>query len=600
MKEPRMHISDTRNLGKRKVDTKYVIVNLLKYLRPWLPLFIALFITNIAAVVLSLIGPRISGDAIDLIKTDGSTDMSAVLYSCALLAGVYLLSGVLSYLSTVGMAYVSRKVACAMREHTFNRLISLPVSYFDSRQAGDIISVLSYDIDTVGESLANDVVLVLNSVVQIVGSFVMMLVISPLLVLVFVVTIPISVLITRYLAKRVQPLFRRRSAKLGELNGFVEEMIAGQKTTKAYGCEQVIIDKFENKNTDAVDAYAEAEYLSTMTGPINNFMNNLALTLISVLGALMYMYSFGGITRVGQVASFVLYSRKFSGPINEIANVFGEFQSAIAAAERVFRVLEEQPEAPDPEGAIVPSDVRGDVEIDHLAFSYVKGREIIHDFSLSAKKGDLIAIVGRTGAGKTTIINLLMRFYDPDSGEIRIDDTPINNFTRAGLRSCFTMVLQDTWLFAGTVYENIAYGKDGATREEVERVCKAAKIHSFITRLPQGYDTYLSDNAVNISKGQKQLLTIARAMLLDSPMLILDEATSNVDTRTEHIIQQAMTKLMEGRTCFVIAHRLSTIRGADKILVMDGGDIVEQGTHAQLLERRGMYYNLYKSQFESY
>ena len=362
----------------------------------------------------------------------------------------------------------------------------------------------------------------------------------------------------------------------------------------------MIIDKFENKNTDAVDAYAEAEYLSTMTGPINNFMNNLALTLISVLGALMYMYSFGGITRVGQVASFVLYSRKFSGPINEIANVFGEFQSAIAAAERVFRVLEEQPEAPDPEGAIVPSDVRGDVEIDHLAFSYVKGREIIHDFSLSAKKGDLIAIVGRTGAGKTTIINLLMRFYDPDSGEIRIDDTPINNFTRAGLRSCFTMVLQDTWLFAGTVYENIAYGKDGATREEVERVCKAAKIHSFITRLPQGYDTYLSDNAVNISKGQKQLLTIARAMLLDSPMLILDEATSNVDTRTEHIIQQAMTKLMEGRTCFVIAHRLSTIRGADKILVMDGGDIVEQGTHTQLLERRGMYYNLYKSQFESY
>ena len=599
MKEPRMHISDTRNLGKRKVDTKFVIVHLLKYLRPWLPLFILLFLSNIASGVLVLIGPKISGEAIDLIKPDGSTDLNAVFFSCALLAGVYVLSGILSYLSTIGLAYVARNVACRMREDCFARLISLPVSYFDSRQAGDIISVLSYDIDTVGESLANDLVLVLNSVVMIVGSFIMMLTIAPLLVLVFVVTIPISVLITRWLAKKVQPLFRRRSAKLGELNGFVEEMISGQKTTKAYGCEQVMIDKFEEKNTNAVNAYAEAEYLSTMTGPTNNFMNNFALTLISVFGAVMYMYAFGGVT-VGQISSFVLYSRKFSGPINEIANVFGEFQSAIAAAERIFRVLEERPEAADDSNAIVPRGIRGDVSIENLAFSYVKGREIIHNFSLEAHKGDVIAIVGRTGAGKTTIINLLMRFYDPDSGSIKIDGVDISRYTRSGLRSMFTMVLQDTWLFAGTVYENIAYGKQNATREEVERVCKAAKIHSFITRLPQGYDTYLSDNAVNISKGQKQLLTIARAMLIDSPMLILDEATSNVDTRTEHIIQQAMTKLMEGRTCFVIAHRLSTIRGADKILVMDGGDIVEQGTHSELLAKKGMYYRLYKSQFESY
>ena len=600
MKEPRIHISDTRNLGKRKVDTKYVLVNLLKYLKPWLALFVALFVANIASVVLSLVGPLISGEAIDLIRLDGTTDMNKIYYYCALLASVYILSGLLSYLSSIGMAYVARKVSCAMREDTFNRLISLPVGYFDSRQAGDIISVLSYDIDTVGESLANDAVLVINSFVMIIGSFVMMLVISPVLVLVFIVTIPISILITRFIAGRVQPLFRKRSAKLGELNGFVEEMISGQKTTKAYGCEEVIIDKFEAKNKAAVDAYAEAEYYSTMTGPTNNFMNNLALTLISVIGALMYMNSLFGITGAGKIASFVLYSRKFSGPINEIANVFGEFQSAIAAAERVFRVLEESPEAPDPADAIVPHNIRGDVDIEHISFSYVKGREVIHDLSLTAKQGDLIAIVGRTGAGKTTIINLLMRFYDPDSGSIKIDGVDISRYTRSGLRGCFTMVLQDTWLFAGTVYENIAYGKEGATREEVERVCKAAKIHSFITGLPQGYDTYLADNAVNISKGQKQLLTIARAMLLDSPMLILDEATSNVDTRTEHIIQQAMTKLMEGRTCFVIAHRLSTIRDADKILVMDGGDVVEQGTHAELLAAKGMYYKLYKSQFESY
>ena len=599
MKEPRMHIADTRVQGRRKADTKFVIVNLFRYLRPWLPVLAALFVLNVASVVLSLVGPRLSGEAIDLIRPGGGTDMAAVLRCCALLAGIYVLSGVLSYLSAVGMAHVARKVACRMREDTFNRLVSLPVSYFDSRQAGDIISVLSYDIDTVGESLANDVVLVINSVVMIVGSFAMMLAIAPLLVLVFVVTIPVSAVITRCIARRVQPLFRRRSAKLGELNGFVEEMIAGQKTTKAYGCEQVMIDKFESKNMDAVDAYARAEYLSTMTGPTNNFMNNFALTLVSVFGALMYMYAFGGIT-VGQISSFVLYSRKFSGPINEIANVFGEFQSAIAAAERVFRVLAEQPEAPDPADAVVPGGVRGDVDIEHIAFGYVEGREIIHDFSLSAGQGDVIAIVGRTGAGKTTIINLLMRFYDPDRGTIKIDGTDISRMTRSGLRGCFTMVLQDTWLFAGTVFENIAYGKENATREEVERVCRAARIHSFITRLPQGYDTVLADNAVNISKGQRQLLTIARAMLLDSPMLILDEATSNVDTRTEHVIQQAMTRLMEGRTCFVIAHRLSTIKGADRILVMDGGDIVEQGTHAELLARRGMYYRLYKSQFESF
>lgn len=599
MKEPRMHIADTRVQGRRKADTKFVIVNLFRYLRPWLPVLAALFVLNVASVVLSLVGPRLSGEAIDLIRPGGGTDMAAVLRCCALLAGIYVLSGVLSYLSSVGMAHVARKVACRMREDTFNRLVSLPVSYFDSRQAGDIISVLSYDIDTVGESLANDVVLVINSVVMIVGSFAMMLAIAPLLVLVFVVTIPVSAVITRCIARRVQPLFRRRSAKLGELNGFVEEMIAGQKTTKAYGCEQVMIDKFEGKNRDAVDAYARAEYLSTMTGPTNNFMNNFALTLVSVFGALMYMYAFGGIT-VGQISSFVLYSRKFSGPINEIANVFGEFQSAIAAAERVFRVLAEQPEAPDPADAVVPGGVRGDVDIEHIAFGYVEGREIIHDFSLSAGQGDVIAIVGRTGAGKTTIINLLMRFYDPDRGTIKIDGTDISRMTRSGLRGCFTMVLQDTWLFAGTVFENIAYGKENATREEVERVCRAARIHSFITRLPQGYDTVLADNAVNISKGQRQLLTIARAMLLDSPMLILDEATSNVDTRTEHVIQQAMTRLMEGRTCFVIAHRLSTIKGADRILVMDGGDIVEQGTHAELLARRGMYYRLYKSQFESF
>lgn len=599
MKEPRIHISDNRKFARRKVDTAFVIKNLLKYLKPYLPLFIIVFLANLAAVALSLLGPKLSGQAIDLIKPDGSTDLNGIWYYCALLTGVYVVSGLITYLSSVGMAYVARRMVKKMRNDTFEKLISLPVSYFDSRQAGDIISVLSYDIDTVGESLANDITLVLKSVVLIVGSLVMMLTIAAPLVLVFVVTIPLSLIFTRYLAKRVQPLFRKRSAKLGELNGFVEEMISGQKTTKAYNCESKVIADFERKNRDAVDAYAQAEYLSTITGPAVNFINNLALTLVSVFGALAYMYAVGGIS-VGQISSFVLYSRKFSGPINEIANVIGEFQSAIAAAERVFRVLEEEPEKPDCDGAVALEKVDGKVELKNVSFGYVAGKTVIKDFSLTAEKGELIAIVGRTGAGKTTVINLLMRFYDPDSGTISIDGKDVTKITRSSLRKSFTMVLQDTWLFAGTVYENIAYGKENATREEVERVCKAAKIHSFIARLPGGYDTCLADGALNISKGQKQLLTIARAMLLDSPMLILDEATSNVDTRTEHIIQAAMTKLMEGRTCFVIAHRLSTIKNADKILVMENGNVVEQGTHESLMAAKGAYYNLYHSQFESY
>jgi ATP-binding cassette subfamily B protein len=599
MKEPRVNLADNRQFAKRKVDTKFVIKNLFKYLRPYIWLFIAVFIANLVGVVLSLIGPKISGQAIDMIKVDGTTDYNAVIYCCILLAFVYLLSGVVSYLATIGMSFIARRMVRNMRNDVFNKLISLPVSYFDSRQAGDIISVLSYDIDTVGLSLADDLVLILTSTVSIVGSLVMMLTIAPILVLVFVFTIPLSILFTRLFTKKAQPLFRARSAKLGQLNGFVEEMISGQKTTKAYGCEERIIADFEEKNKEAVEAYSRSEYLSTMSGPTVNFINNLSLTLVSIFGALMYMYSFGGMT-VGNISSFVLYSRKFSGPINEIANVIGEFQSAIAAAERVFRVLEEQPEKADDSRALPLENVKGDIDIEHLSFGYINDKKIINDFNLHAERGQVIAIVGKTGAGKTTIINLLMRFYDADSGSICIDGHNIMDVTRQSLRKAFTMVLQDTWLFAGTVYDNIAYGKEGATMQQVIDVCKAAKIHSFIEKLPNGYNTYIGDNAINISKGQKQLLTIARAMLMDSPMLILDEATSNVDTRTEQIIQQAMTDLMKGRTCFVIAHRLSTIKGADKILVMDGGDIVEQGTHEQLMANGGVYSKLYFSQFESY
>ena len=591
------NVRDTRTFERRKVSVKYIAVNLGRYLRPYAVLFVLIFFASLAGTVLSLLGPQVCGLAIDEIHPDGTTDLTQIGIYAAVLVAVYIASGVLTYLSSIGLSYLSRCIIKRIRTDIFAHLMSLPVSYFDTRQAGDIISVLSYDLDTLGESLANDVMMVLTSAVTIVGSLVMMLVTAPILVVVFVVTIPLSALFTWWLTKKVQPLFRNRSRKLGELNGFIEEIITGQKTTKAYNCEEAVVSRFEKKNVDAIDAYTVAESYGTISGPAVNFMNNLSLALISVFGAIMYMT--GVIPTVGKIASFVLYSRKFSGPINEIANVLSEFQSALAAAERAFRVMEELPEPPDDINAEELKDVQGDVEISHLRFGYTPDKVIIKDFSLKAERGDVVAIVGHTGAGKTTIINLLMRFYDADSGTIKIDGKDITKVTRASLRRSFTMVLQDTWLFSGTIYENVAYGSENVTREDVERVCRAAKIHSFISKLPQGYDTVLTDNAVNISKGQKQLLTIARAMLLSSPMLILDEATSNVDTRTEQYIQQAMENLMQGRTCFVIAHRLSTIKHANTIIVMDHGDVVEQGTHEELMARGGYYSRLYYSQFDT-
>jgi len=427
-------------------------------------------------------------------------------------------------------------------------------------------------------------------------SFIMMLTIAPQLVLIFVFTIPITFFFTRWMTRRVRPLFRRRSAKLGELNGFVEEMLSGQKTIRAYGREDAVQQRFDEKNQAAVDAYTKAEANGTLTGPSVNFINNLSLALVCVFSSILLIK---GKIRLGDLSSFVQYSRKFSGPINEIANIISELQSAIAAAERVFTLIDAKQEIPDAEDAKILDKVDGDVRLENVDFSYVKGTPIIEGLNLHAKPGSLTAIVGPTGAGKTTIINLLMRFYDVDGGAIYVDGNEIRDVTRASLRKAYSMVLQDTWLFHGTIFENIAYGKPGATMEEVVKAAKAAHIHSYISRLPEGYNTILSDNGTSISKGQKQLLTIARAMLLDAHMLILDEATSNVDTRTEQRIQAAMRTLMQGKTCFVIAHRLSTIRSADNILVLDQGKVVEQGTHESLMAQKGFYCRLYQSQFDS-
>ena len=572
-----------------------VLKRLWTYMRPHLWGLILAAALSILGNLVGLVGPRLSGRAIDAILEKSGVDFPNVFRYALMMVGCYVLSGLMSYGLSVLMIRISRGIVFDMRRDAFDNLVTLPVSYFDRHQPGDVISRISYDIDTINTSLTHDLVQMASSLVTVVGSFLMMLSITPILVLVFAVTIPLSMVITRYRAKRVRPLFRDRSHKLGAMNGFIEEITAGLKTIRAYGREQAFLGRFDEKNDEAVDAFYRADRFACINGPIVNCINNLSLALISFFGILLYM---GGRVTLGNISSFVLYSRKFSGPINEFANIISDLQSALAAAERVFRLMDEEPEKADAPDAQPIQDVRGQVEAQAVRFSYEPGREILHGVDFTAPQGKVVAIVGETGCGKTTLINLLMRFYDVDSGRITLDGQPISTLPRADLRRAYTMVLQDAWLFHGTIRENIAYGKPDATDAEVVAAAKAAMIHGYIESLPKGYDTLLSDNAVNLSKGQKQLITIARAILMDSPMLILDEATSNVDTQTERQIQSAMLHLMAGRTCFVIAHRLSTIQGADQILVMDRGAIVERGTHGELLDKKGVYHDLYTAQFQ--
>ena len=584
------------NPREKPRDPKKVMIRLGRYMLRYKWLLLIAIILSFGSNLLQLVGPMLSGYAINAIEPGpGHVDFQQVFHYAGLMLCFFAISSLLGYVLSILMIHISQKIVFNMRKDVFNKLMELPVSFFDKYQTGDILSRISYDIDTVNTSLSNDLVQILTSVITVVGSLAMMISLSPKLVLVFAVTVPMSVIFTRYMTREVRPLFRNRSAKLGELNGFVEEMVSGQKTIRAYNSEQAIIGRFDNFNDAAVEAYYKADYYGSMTGPSVNFINNLSLSLISVFGALMYL---GGQLTLGNVSSFVLYSRKFSGPINEAANILSELQSASAAAERIFRLLDEPVEPADASGAIELKHDGGEVRVENVDFGYERGKLVLQNLSLLAAPGKLIAIVGPTGSGKTTLINLLMRFYDPNSGVIKIDGTDIKELTRSSLRGSFAMVLQDTWLFNGTIYENIAYGCDGATREQVESAAKAARIHRSIMQLPDGYDTILTEDGVNISKGQKQLLTIARAMLQDANMLILDEATSNVDTRTELQIQAAMRKLMENKTCFVIAHRLSTIQNADLILVVRDGRIVEQGRHEDLLEMEGFYSRLYHAQFE--
>ncbi len=598
-------MTDNNMKTRTKVGKRGLFLRLSRYVLEQWPLFIIALLLILGANQLSLLGPRYSGAAIDAIELESGVDFPVVWENIAFMLACYVISAVLSYVLSVVMIHLSQRIIYKMRRQVFEKLTTLPVSYFDTHATGDIISHLSYDIDTINSTLSHDLIQVMTSIYTVVGSLVFMWQISKPMILIFVLTVPVSIIFTRYRSKVVRPLFRKRAKKYGELNGFAEEMLTGSRTISAYGRQDEISSRFNKINDEAMDAFYKAEYHSALLYPTINLINNISLALVAIMGGILYMYSQNGTVlaasafyiTLGGVAQFVQYSRKFAGPINEFSNILHEFQSAFSAAERVFAILDEQPEPADAIDAKEFTSVKGDVALNNVTFGYTADKTVLKNVTVSAKKGQTVAIVGPTGAGKTTIINLLMRFYDQQSGEILMDGIPSVELKRADLRLAFTMVLQDTWLFCGTIYDNIAYGREDATPEEVYAAAKSARIASYIESLPDGYDTILSDDGVNISKGQKQLITIARAFLANTPILILDEATSNVDSRTEIQIQNAMNELMKNKTCFIIAHRLSTIQNAHTILVVKDGSIIEQGNHEQLLGQRGFYYSLYHSQF---
>lgn len=577
---------------------KSLLRRLARFLRPYGARLVLLVILMVASNLLALTAPMLSGWAVDAVGTEaGSVDFAGVLRNAGGMLACYACSSALNYIIASQLIKVGQGVSHDLRKAAFDRMSELPVEYFDTHPAGDLISRICYDVDTVNATISSDFLQLSTSALTVVGSFLMLLILSPWLTCVFFVTVPLSALLTRFQMKRIHPLFRLRSKELGALNGFAEERVGRQRAIRTYGVEAADLRQFEAYNDGASRAYYEADRASAALGPSVNFINNVSLAAISMFGALMYL---NGALTLGSLSSFVLYSRKFSGPIREAANLLSELQASAAAAERVMDLLDEQPEAGDAPGAIPAEDLRGDITFDHVDFGYDPARPVLRDFTAHIPAGSLAAVVGPTGAGKTTLVSLLLRFYEPQGGSITIDGVPVGQYSRDGLRRRLALVLQDTWLFGGTIAENIAYGTEGATREQIVEAAKAARIHRFVNSLPEGYDTVLTDEGAGISKGQRQLLAIARCLLTDADIVILDEATSNVDTETEGEISLALENLRRGRTCFVIAHRLATIRNADCILVLDQGGVAECGTHETLLAEDGIYAKLYAAQWTDF
>lgn len=581
---------------------KETLYRLLSYIKPRTLALIFVLFTAMIGTVFAVFGPKVMGMAITVLfegayekLTDAGAsqiDFPKVAQLLLLLGTLYVVSSLFQFLQQFTMAKVAQETVYDLREAVFSKLNRLPIRYFDERSYGDTLSRVTNDIDTIATTLQQSIIQFITSFITIVGITIMMLLISPTLTLIAVLSIPLSFFVIRPLLKRSQRYFQEQQKTLGALNGHVEEMYTGHLIVKAYGKEADSIAKFEKKNNQLFNVGRRAQFISGIMMPLMGFIGNLSYVIISIVGGIFVI---NRTITIGDVQAFITYTKQFSQPISQTANIANIIQSTIAAAERVFELLDEREEVATEEEQTI-ARIRGNVRFKHVTFGYDETL-LMENININVQSGQTVAIVGPTGAGKTTLINLLLRFYELKEGKITIDGVNIAKMDRNYLRDLFGVVLQDTWLFKGTIKDNIAYGKEHATDEEVYRAAKAAYAHHFIQALPGGYETELNEEISNISSGQRQLLAIARAMITDAPILILDEATSSVDTRTEIHIQRAMNKLMEGRTSFVIAHRLSTIQNADVILVMVDGAIVEQGTHEQLLQQKGTYYTLYESQF---
>ena len=579
-------------------DSKNTLKRLFKYLGASKYKLLALILLVILTALTQLAGPVFQKKAIDSIaitETNPSVDFNTLTVSLFGMAGVYLIGVVFNFLQGWIGAGLSQRTVRILRSDMFSKMSKLPVKYFDTNTHGELMSRLTNDIDNVSNALSQTVTAIIQSIITIIGAFVMMIYYSPIMTAVSLIVIPLVLFVTRSIVKRTRVLFKKQQEALGRLNGHVEEMITGQKTVEAFSRDKIVVEEFDEINKDLRQFSVKAQIYGGTIGPVMNVIGNISFVLVAISGGIL---ASKGMITVGIIQAFVQYSKQFTRPINEIANQYGTIQSALSSAERVFDVMDQIPETD--EYADKPFDVdavKGNVVFKNVNFGYTPEKRVLKDFSIDVKAGQKIALVGPTGAGKTTVVNLITRFYDIDSGEILLDGESIFELPKKGLRSCIGIVLQDTVLFTGTIKDNIRFGKLDATDEEIYAAAKTANADDCIRRLPDGYDTQLSEQGSNLSQGQRQLLSIARAVLADPKILILDEATSSIDTRTEMNIQKAMIRLMKGKTSFIIAHRLSTIRDADDILVIDAGQIVEKGDHQSLLEQKGHYWNLYQSQF---
>lgn len=584
-------------------DFKGTVKKLWRYLSKYKIALIIVILFTIASTVFSVVGPKILGNATTelfngvISKYTGGAGINFTKIGKILLflLALYICSAIFSYIQGIIMTNISQKLAYRLRKEVSKKINKLPMKFYDNKTHGEILSVITNDIDTLSQNLNIEATQVISSVATIIGILIMMFSIDWIMTLVALLTLPLSIVIIAFIMKKSQGYFKSQQDYLADVNGEVEEMFSNQSVIRVFNAENKMISKFEYDNNKLADVAWKSNFVSGLMHPIMNFVGNLGYVVIAILGS--YFAIIGRIT-VGNIQSFIQYTKNFTNPIAQIAQISNMLQSMVAASERVFEFLDEEEEKEKNKKFIPTNKIEGSVEFKDVKFGYNQDKIIINDFSAKVKPGQKIAIVGPTGAGKTTIVKLLMRFYDLNSGKILVDGHNINDYRKEDIRGLFGMVLQDTWLFNGTIIENIRYGRLEATDDEVIEACKMAHVHHFIQTLPDGYNMILNEETTNISGGQKQLLTIARAILADPKILILDEATSSVDTRTEILIQKAMDKLMEGRTSFIIAHRLSTIKNADLILVMDSGDIVEQGTHEELLKKNGFYAKLYNSQFE--